>query len=80
MYYVYILKSEKDGRFYYGSTGDINKRLAEHNSGKVKSTKGRRPFILHYFERLKTRSDAVKRERFLKSIPGYVWLKKQGII
>jgi putative endonuclease len=50
LYYAYILKSLKDGKYYYGHTQDIDERLVKHNTGKVKSTKARRPFIIHYFE------------------------------
>ena len=80
MYYAYILKSEKDGRYYYGSTNDLEKRLKEHNSGKMRYTKGHLPFVLHYRETFNSRSEATKRERYFKSIPGYNWLKENGII
>ena len=50
MYYFYMLKSEKDRMFYYGSTTDLKKRVLEHNSGAVKSTKTRRPLDLVYYE------------------------------
>ena len=40
MYYSYILRSLKDGRYYYGSAEDVDKRLIKHNSGQVRSTKG----------------------------------------
>ena len=48
MYFAYILKSLKDNKYYYGSTGNIESRLKQHNYGKVKSTKNRIPLILHY--------------------------------
>ena len=79
-FYAYILKSEKDNRFYYGSTMDIEKRMSKHNKGDVKATKYRRPLSLHYFETFETRSDAYKREHFFKSIEGYRWLKDSKII
>ncbi len=79
MFYAYILKG-KDGRFYYGSCKDLNKRLLNHNNGKVKATKFRRPLIVHYFEEFATRSEAYKREMFFKSIDGYLWLKNEKII
>ncbi|MDQ0969316.1 putative GIY-YIG superfamily endonuclease [Flavobacterium sp. W4I14] len=44
MFYSYILKSEKDGKYYYGSTENLEIRLIKHNRGDVKSTKARRPF------------------------------------
>jgi len=66
--YVYMLKSLKDKKFYTGCTADIKKRLKQHNSGRVRSTKARRPFELVYWESFRTRSEAMKRERRLKSI------------
>jgi len=50
MYYVYVLKSKKDGQFYVGYTADLRKRLDLHNKGKVESTRYRRPFELVYYE------------------------------
>jgi len=80
MFYAYILKSQTFGTHYYGSTEDLNKRLIDHNSGKVKYTKSRRPWFMHYSEAYDTRSEAYKREKFFKSIDGYVFLKEKGII
>jgi len=80
MFYAYVLKSQSAGSHYYGSTENLDRRLQEHNSGKMKYTKGRRPWILHYFEEYETRSEAVKREKFFKSIDGYLYLKEKGII
>ncbi len=80
MPFAYILRSLKDGRYYYGSTSDLEQRLLAHNSGKVKSTKSRRPLVLHYREELTTTSEARQRERFFKSIAGYRWLRAKGVI
>jgi len=74
------LKSLKDGRYYYGSTEDVNKRLFKHNSGQVRSTKGRRPFIIHFVEEHEIRSLAYNREMFYKSVDGYIYLKENKII
>jgi putative endonuclease len=79
-YFVYILRSESHGTYYYGSTENIEKRLKEHNGGRVKYTKGRRPWIVHYKEEFQTRSEAQKREYFFKSIDGYRFLKEAKII
>jgi len=49
-YYVYILLSEKDGKFYIGSTNDLRRRVKEHQSGKNVSTAKRLPIGLIYFE------------------------------
>jgi len=65
-YFVYMLKSLKDEKFYTGHTADLKKRLKQHNSGRVRSTKARRPFELVYWESLETRREAMLRERELK--------------
>ncbi len=44
MFYVYILQSEKDKKFYVGYSEDLEMRLRLHNNGRIKSTKNRRPF------------------------------------
>jgi putative endonuclease len=79
-YFAYILKSQSHGNYYYGSCENLEKRFKEHNSGQVKYTKGRRPWVIHYFEIFETRSEAQKREYFFKSIDGYKYLKQSGII
>jgi len=78
MYYVYILKSLKDRNQYIGSTNDLKKQVKEHNDGKVKSTKPRRPFVLVYYEAYKAEYDARKREKNLKlRSRAYAQLKKR---
>ncbi len=74
MFYIYVLRSHKDGRLYIGSTGNLNIRLIYHNSGKVKSTKDRRPFDLVYQEEFENKTEARKRELFLKSGKGRQYL------
>ena len=66
MFYVYILKSRKDGKLYIGYTNDLKRRVEEHNSGKNLSTKFRRPFELIYYEAYKSKEDAEHREDMLK--------------
>jgi putative endonuclease len=80
LYYAYILKSQKDQTYYYGSTHDLKSRIDQHNKGKSRYTKGRMPWVLHYFEEFGTRSEAFKREQFFKSIDGHRFLKEKGII
>lgn len=75
MYFVYILQSEEDGRFYVGMTGDVERRLKEHNRGKSKSTKGYRPWKLMKIEEFDKRSDARIREKYLKGGSGKELIK-----
>lgn len=66
MFYVYILKSEKDEELYVGSTKDLKRRIKEHEGGKSFSTVFRRPFFLIYYEAYKAEKDAREREAALK--------------
>jgi len=75
MFFVYILRSEKNGRYYIGYSDDSERRLTEHNSGKVKSTKAFRPWIKVYTEVFQTEIEAVRRERYLKSMKSRVYLE-----
>lgn len=67
MRYVYVLFSQKDHGLYIGFTKDLKRRFHEHNQGLSVSTKGRKPFILIYYESFTNVSDARARERYLKS-------------
>ena len=65
-FYVYILYSEKLGRYYVGHTQNIDQRLEEHNSGQSKSTRNGNPWTLLYYLTTESRSEAVKFERKIK--------------
>jgi putative endonuclease len=75
VYYTYVLKSERDNRLYIGSTSNLSRRINEHNRGKVRSTKGRRPFSIVYHEEYEDKTSARKRELFFKSGQGRLFLK-----
>jgi len=75
MFHVYILKSLKNGRYYIGSTNNIDRRFKEHNSGTSKYTRLTKPFILLHKEEYQTRKEAVRRELFLKTGAGRAWIK-----
>jgi len=77
MYYVYVLQSFKDDKFYKGMTADLRRRVKEHNNGKNKSTKYRCPLKLVYYEAYLLKKDAEARERYLKTSMGKRVLKKQ---
>lgn len=66
MFYVYVLRSKKDQLLYIGLTNDLKRRLVEHNTGKVRSTKARTPFELRYYEAYFKEEDARNREWSLK--------------
>jgi len=70
MYYVYVLRSKKDGNFYVGYTADLLKRMVHHNKGVVESTSNRRPLELIYYEACIKQQDALHREKYLKTAYG----------
>ncbi|MBU3935439.1 GIY-YIG nuclease family protein [Patescibacteria group bacterium] len=67
MYYVYILKSQKDSHLYTGFTSNLKLRFLEHQKGLVKSTKNRRPLKLVYYQAFLSKKDALEEETYLKS-------------
>ena len=77
MWYVYILRSVRDNKLYVGSTNSIRRRLAEHNSGKVDSTKSRRPFILEAYIAVKDQVKAIELEQYFKTGSGQALLQKR---
>ncbi|MBI2327645.1 GIY-YIG nuclease family protein [Candidatus Curtissbacteria bacterium] len=67
MFFVYILKSKKNGKSYVGSTGKLpERRLIEHNLGSNIWTRRNGPFELKYYESFLCREDALNREKFFK--------------
>ena len=77
MWYVYILRSTIDKNLYVGSTNDIRRRLTEHNSGEVDSTKSRVPFNLEAYIAVKDKAKAIKLEKYLKTGSGRALLQKR---
>jgi putative endonuclease len=65
-YYVYILKSLKDGTFYKGSSEQPLERLLQHNQGKSKYTSHKIPWQLVYLEELPSKKEMIIREKKLK--------------
>lgn len=70
MFYIYIIYSHRTKKVYVGQTNNIEKRLKEHYSGRVFSTKNILPLSLIHCENYSTRSEAMKREKFFKSLSG----------
>jgi len=70
-YFVYVLLNYNKEHWYVGSSNNIDKRLLSHNLGYTISTKPYKPWQIVYFEKFNTRSEAFKREMYLKSPMGY---------
>ncbi len=79
-YFVYVLKSEKAGSSYVGHTSNIERRVAEHNRGESLSTRNKGPWKLVYKEEFRTRSEAIIKEKYFKTVKGRIKFKGTGII
>jgi putative endonuclease len=78
MYYVYLLKSQKNDSLYIGYTKDLERRLKEHNAGLADYTRKYLPWTLIYCEGYISLEDAQKREKSLKYFgKAYSQLKKR---
>ena len=77
MYYTYILLSECRKKTYTGCTDNIQRRLEEHNRGKVKSSRAYRPYSLLYLETYELLMQACQRERYFKTTTGRRELRKR---
>ncbi len=73
---VYILYSQAKDRFYIGQSQDVHKRLLRHNAGYVRSTKHGSPWQIVYTEQFQNRREAVKREKYLKSLKSKIKIKE----
>jgi len=75
MYYIYILQSKKDNKFYTGYTKNLKLRFEQHINGLVESTKDRRPLKLVYYEACLNQQDATHREKYLKTFYGKMFIR-----
>ena len=75
-HYVYILENDKD-KLYIGYSSDLRERLKEHNLGLNFSTKYSNTWHIIYSEACLTKSDAIRRERYLKTNQGARLLKRR---
>lgn len=69
-HYTYVLLSEKDHKFYIGSTSDLIKRLKTHQAGLVDATKNRLPVKLIFYEAYIDKYDSLRREDYFKTTKG----------
>ncbi|MCK4873610.1 MAG: GIY-YIG nuclease family protein [Phycisphaerales bacterium] len=73
-FFVYVLRSDSTGRRYVGQTSDLQRRVAEHNDHDHNPSKftsrNPGPWLLVYSEQRATRSEAMQREKWLKTSVG----------
>ena len=77
MYYTYVLLSDKDRKQYVGFTKNLKLRFEQHEKGEVDSTRHRRPLRLIYYEWCLEKEDAIRREKYLKTHYGKLFLRKR---
>ncbi|WP_146660582.1 GIY-YIG nuclease family protein [Anaerohalosphaera lusitana] len=81
MFYVYVLKNDSIGKRYVGQTNDLHRRLAEHNGSSLNPRRYTNKFpgkwVLVHCESYQSRSEAMQREKWLKSGAGRQWLDEQ---
>lgn len=78
-HFAYVLYSESYNKVYIGITSNLEKRLFAHNNLPKGWTKSFRPWVLAYFEEYSTKSEALKREKSLKSHMGREFIRKEII-
>lgn len=76
-YYVYVLQSLRDNKFYTGYTENLKLRFEAHQKGYVASTKDRRLLRLVYYEACLSQIDSRHRERYFKTHLGKMFLKNR---
>jgi putative endonuclease len=75
-WFTYALRSLKDSGLYIGMTGDVERRVREHNAGYNRSTRSRAPFNLIYVKEFPSRREARQHEKFLKQGRGREMLRR----
>ena len=76
MYYLYILQSLKDRSYYVGYSKDPERRLVKHNSAKTGYTSRKKPWNLVYTEKYASKTEALKREKFIKAQKSKVFIER----
>ena len=79
MYYVYVIKSEINGRLYVGFSSELKQRIKDHNAGKSVYTANYRPWALVFYAVFSDEKIAKKFESYLKSHSGKAFMKKRLI-
>jgi putative endonuclease len=78
IYFAYVLENPQ-GKFYIGSTEDIERRLQQHNSAEKDGTKFTHkngPWRLVWSEQHFTRASAMRRERQIKQMKSARWIRE----
>lgn len=77
MFYTYVIKSQKSGYMYTGTTNNLRKRFSQHVEGKSTWTRSKGPWKLIYYEACLNEEDTKAREKYLKSGMGKRYLNNR---
>ncbi len=77
MFYTYVLLSEKDNKMYVGCTKNLKLRFEQHQKGRVLSTNKRQPLKIIYYEDCISQADAFRREKYLKTFYGKMFIRQR---
>ncbi|XOV92786.1 MAG: GIY-YIG nuclease family protein [Bacteroidota bacterium] len=75
MYYVYIIESESDTRWYIGYSENLETRIADHNNNRSKYTRNKGPWKLIFKMSFVQKTEALKFERKLKKLKNKNYIK-----
>ncbi len=76
MFFTYIVESQVSGRWYYGHSSDIERRVREHNLGQNKSTRGKGPWMLIFLREFDSKIEANRFELELKRLKNKEYIKR----
>jgi putative endonuclease len=77
LFYVYVLHASKHNKIYIGFTSDLEARINSHNELATKGwTVKFRPWNLIHLETFESKSEAMKREKELKSSRGRDFIRQ----
>ncbi|MBT1687193.1 GIY-YIG nuclease family protein [Dawidia soli] len=77
-FHVYVLHSLQNDKIYIGYTSDLESRLKSHNELATKGwTVKFRPWTLVHTEVFETKTEAMRREKQLKSARGREFVRKE---
>ena len=80
MYFVYILKSIKTGKYYTGVTKNLGRRIKEHNTHNSDFTSWSGPYKLNWYCVFNDKTKAYDFEKYLKSSSGNAFRNKRLIL
>jgi len=78
MFFTYIIKNKKSGKYYIGQTKNLDERLERHNQGRSRFTKrkSKGEWEIAYKKDFKTKKQAIIFESYIKKQKSKIFIKK----